>query len=233
MIRINLLPPEFRYQKPKQFRLPPFVSPKGLLFFLAALICIEIAIGVDLKFFAGQKFDQQQAEYRDLGPRLKEVRAIRAKAGQAQDVERQLKAWMNPPVTWTAFMNALSEGMEKGVWLTHLTFEHKDFEPVAAPEIVPGAASSTGRTVRGGAQAAKERRTVMVIQGRVAVDQEEAAVAGRFIEKLKNQKTISELTEDVRLDSIRRTPDSEAAMFDFTILGTVKRAREKDFFNLP
>lgn len=227
MITVNLLPPEFRHKRPKQFKLPPFVSPKGLLFFLGALVCIEILLAVNLGFFADKKFDKLQARYRDLGPALKEVRGIRAQAGRAQEVERQLKAWMNPPVTWTAFMNALSDGMEKGVWLTHLSFERKEFDlPPAAQTALP---ARPGRVT---AQPAKEQRTIMMIRGRAAVDQEEAAAAGRFIEKLMNEKAISDLTEDLRLDEIRRTPDSKTPMFDFVILGTVKREREKDFFNL-
>ena len=257
MIRINLLPPEFRHAPAKRFKLPPFVSPKGLLCFLAALVCLEAAMAANLKFFAGHRFDQQQNEYRSLGPSLKKVRDIKKQASEMQDVTRQLTVWMEPVATWTAFMNGLAAGMEKGVWLTHLQFERRWFDlpekpadpepavtkpapgkkaaagskPAAQP--APAAASRLG-AARGGRsrQDAKEERVVMIIKGRVAVDQQEAAVAGRFIDHLKNQKALGDLVEDLRLDEMRRSPESEVPMFDFVIVGTVKRVREKDFFNL-
>lgn len=245
MIRVNLLPEEFRHKEPKRFKLPPFVSPKGLMMFLGALVCLEIAAVLNLKFFAEHRFDRLQNEYRMLGPSLKDVRDVKEKAAQSQEINRQLTGWMEPVVTWTSVMNDVAAGMEKGLWLTSLKFERREFDLPTKPEADPAAAAVPAgqkaapaatpariRPIRG-KQSEKERRVVMVLQGRVAVDQEEAAVASRFIDRLKKQPAISTLTEDLRLDEIRRTADSEITMFDFVIVGTVKREHEKDFFNLP
>lgn len=251
MIRINLLPEEFRRKEPKRFKLPAFVSPKGLLIFLAGLAVAELLLLIFLKFFAGGHFDRLQTEYRNLGADLKGVRDIKRQASLAQEVNRELLAWMDPSLHWTPLMNDLANGMEKGVWLTHLQFERREFDaPIkvetanAAPTagsvgavsaeaqaLVARVQGAGGRGKKGGGD--KEKRVVMVLRGRVAVDEQEAAVVGRFIENLKNQKSIAALTEDLRLDEIRRTADSEVPMFDFVVSGTVRPEREKDFFNLP
>ncbi len=251
MIRINLLPKEFRHPEPRRFKLPAFVSPKGLLMFLAVLAVVELALFIVLKLVVGTHFDRLQAEYRNLGGDLKGVREIKRQASLAQEVNRHLMAWMDPSIHWTPFMNDLAGGMEKGVWLTHLQFERREFDaPIkvetadtAAGNASVGAVSAeakalVARVQGGGARGKKgggdkEKRVVMVLRGRLAVEEEEAAVVGRFIENLKNQKAIAALVEELKLDEIRRTADSEVPMFDFVVSGVVKRDREKDFFNLP
>jgi hypothetical protein len=248
MIKLDLLPPEFRHAPPKRFKLPPFVSPKGLLVFLAALVAAELALFAILKVVLEPGFEAQQSKYLQLGPNLKGVREIKDKAAKAQQVNRQLLSWMDSGISWTLLLADISKGMEKGVWLTQLAFERRDFDapvrvedPSKAGAIANPAATAAVADIqnrvksmgRGKKQAQQERRAVIVIRGRVATGEDEAAITGRFIENLKNQRAVSSLIEDLRLDEIRRTPDTEVPMFDFVISGAVKPELEKEFFNLP
>ncbi len=247
MIKVDLLPPEFRHAPPKRFKLPPFVSPKGLLVFLAALAAAELTLFAVLKFGLEPGFEAQQSKYLQLGPNLKGVREIKDKAAKAQQVNRQLMSWMDSGISWTLLLADISKGMEKGVWLTQLSFERRDFDaPVkiedpskagtnANPAATAAVADIQNRVKNMGRkkQPDKERRAVLVIRGRVATGEDEAAITGRFIENLKHQNAVVSLIEDLRLDEIRRTPDTEVPMFDFVISGAVKQGLEKEFFNLP
>lgn len=251
MIRINLLPAEYRHEPPRKFKLPAFVSPKGLLVFLAVLVIAELLIFAYLKMVAEPKFAARQIAHLKLGPDLKAVRDIKNRASAAQEVNRQLLAWIKTGTSWTSMMNDLSAGMEKGVWLTHLTFERRDDDaPIEAdsraqspvqtagavnPNAAAAAADIKDRVNRLGRkkQAGKERRAVMVIRARVVAGEDQTAVTGRLIENLKNRPAISGLIEDLRLDEIRRTEDTEVSMFDFVISGAVRREYDKEFFNLP
>lgn len=244
MIRVNLLPEEFRQPEAKKFKLPEFVGPKGLLIFLALLAFVELALLAHLKFVAEPRYVDFQSQYLQLGPNLKGVRDIKDKAAKAQDVNRQLMSWINAGHSWSSLLNGISEGMEKGVWLTLLTFERRDFDlPVKVEERVrPEANAAAGAAVadiqsrvkgmgkKKGIE--KERRVVMVIRGRVAAEDNQAAVTGRLIEKLKNQSPVSELIEDLRLDEIRRADESQSGIFDFVVSGVVRREKDKEFFNL-
>jgi len=247
VIKLDLLPPEFRHAPPKRFKLPPFVSPKGLLGFLAALVIVEIGLFAVLKLVLEPGFESQQSKYLQLGPNLKGVRDIKDKAAKAQQVNRQLRSWMDSGLSWTLLLADISKGMEKGIWLTQLSFERRDFDApikledpskagaIANPAATAAVADIQGRVKNMGRkkQAEKERRAVIVIRGRVATGEDEAAITGRFIENLKNQKAVTGLIEDLRLDEIRRTPDTEVPMLDFIISGAVKPELEKEFFNLP
>lgn len=246
MIRVNLLPPEFRHDPPRKFKLPPFVSPKGLIIFLAALALAEAALFLYLKMALEPRFAERQSTYLRLGPDLKSVRDIKNRAAAAQEVNRQLVAWIKSGSSWTALLNDLSGGMEKGVWLTHLTFERREMDQpaklegserttTANPSAAAAVADVQSRVNRLGRkkQPQKERRVVMVIRARVVAGEEQAAVTGRLIENLKNQPAISGLIEDLRLEEIRRTDDTEVSMFDFVISGAVRGPQDKEFFNLP
>ncbi len=247
MIKLDLLPPEFRHAPPKRFKLPPFVSPKGLLVFLAALVVAELALFVTLKFVLEPGFEAQQSKYLQLGPNLKGVREIKDKAAKAQQVNRQLLSWMDSGISWTLLLADISKGMEKGVWLTQLSFERRDFDApvkiedaskagtIANPAATAAVADIQNRVKSMGRkkQADKERRAVIVIRGRVATGEDEAAITGGFIEILLLQNAVVSLIEVLRLDEIRRTPDTEVPMFDFVISGAVKPELEKEFFNLP
>jgi hypothetical protein len=246
MIRVNLLPEEFRQPEVKKFKLPEFVGPKGLLVFLGLLVCIELALLAYLKFVAEPQYVNYQSKYLQLGPNLKGVRDIKSQAAKAQDVNRQLLSWINAGHSWSSLLDGISSGMEKGVWLTLLTFERRDFdvplkvEERAQPALNPAATAAVAdiqSKVKGMGkktkESAKERRVVMVIQGRVAAEDNQAAVTGRLIESMKNQSPVSDLIEDLRLDEIRRADESQSGIFDFVISGVVRREKEKEFFNLP
>ncbi len=245
MIQLNLLPEEFRQPEVKKFKLPEFVSPKGLLIFLGALVLVELALLAHLKFVAEPKYVNFQSEYLKLGPNLKGVRDIKNRAAKAQDVNRHLTAWIKTGDSWSSLLTGLSDGMEKGVWLTLLSFERRDFDvAVNAAEAAAQVASSDAGKTAADIQARvkrlgkkkgddKERRVVMVIRGRVAAEDNQTAVTGKLIENLKNQSPISGLIEDLRLDEIRRADESQSSIFDFVISGVVRREKEKEFFNLP
>lgn len=253
MIRLNLLPVELRQPEPKKFSLPPFVSPKGLLFFLAVISAAEALLFIYLKFIAEPQFAVYQKKYMGLGSDLKAVRDLKEKAAKAQEVNRQLLTWMDVGTVWSELMGQLSSGMEKGVWLTHLAFERRDFDVLAKTEDRSASSASAGGAVTAnpaaaaavaniqgrvknlgrGKQADKEKRVVLVLRGRVATAEDHAAIIGRFIESVKNQKAVTDLIEDLRLDEIRKNPDSEVPMYDFVISGAVRRELEKEFFNLP
>jgi Tfp pilus assembly protein PilN len=245
MIRVNLLPVELRPKEVKRFKLPPFVSPKGLLCFLISVVCVEILMVAHQLLFGEPRFQRLQAEYQTLSSPLKAVRDIKDKVSGAQEVNRELQRWMEPKISWTAFMNALVNGMEKGIWLTEIKFERRDYEAPEPPERARAASQGTNvNTAVAAAQklatrmpaasgpAALEKRVVLVMRGRVAVEQDEAAVVSRFMQNLKAQPAIADMAEDFYLNEIRRDTEAAMPMFDFVVLAVIKRDKEKEFFNL-
>ena len=229
MIRVNLLPKEFRSVETNGLSLHSFTTRRNLVYFVALLIVLEIGFFMESTFSAGPRIRSLEVEMESLEPQMKVVRLMEGKLQNIQVINSQLKFYMDRPFYWTEILNELSESMIPGLWLTHVEAKRQEFH---AGELQDrqGSQQQTGKA--GVNAARREKRVVLVLRGRAAVYGDETAALGKFIQRLKDQEAFSHLTEDIYLESINRVHLSEKQLFEFSIFCVLKKEAESEFYDI-
>ena len=129
MIEINLLPPQFRKKrKAANFVSQTIALPRetaialvgGALFFLLFIHAV-LQFVIAIKFVQIKRYERQLAK---IAPDkansdrvLQELRVLKAKVESIENVAGQRK------ILWAKKLNAISDVIPRGVWLTRLTFQ--------------------------------------------------------------------------------------------------------------
>jgi len=231
MIKINLLPQEFRKDEKHSLVLPDIISPKSLFLFLFLLIIVEAGLFAYTRWLLEPRYEALQDQFISLGPKLKVVRSIKTETSAKQKTLRALSKKMERPFYWTGILNAVARGTVKGVWLNHLVVETREFEikkdeEKKEAEKEDSSPKKRPRRKRSSKGPEKEKRFVLALKGRVAAMSGETAVMSHLISRLKQQEAMREAAEDIFLERISRGTLGEKQVYDFVVLCLFRREFE-------
>lgn len=209
MIEINLLPPEHRRKERRKLALPSDLpAGKVVLVTLGALFALQLVASA-YGFFQSARLKRVEAEIARLKTENADVTLQKAEIDAMKARIREVDLLSERKFAWTALLNAFSDAISKGIWLT--SFYVADGE---APQSVGGETD--------GANA--ERMRYLRIEGSAVGQGDETANIGKFIQSLKENAVISELIEDVRLININQKKIREFDVYDFLLVCIFKKA---------
>ena len=224
MIQINLLPAEFKKAEPQEMPLGRWVNVRGLAYFLIFLLIFEIAFFFKASALDAPRIKKLEAEMASLEPQLKVVRLLKGKLGGIHRTRRELLSWMERPFYWTEVLTDIADSIVPGVWLSHVKLEQLEFDIAVEAD-----KKQKGRVQRN----PKEKRIVLVMEGRTSISGEATATIGRFIQTLKMHDNFSSIMDDVVLSNIKRVKvDNNKYLFDFSIHCMVKRELQGEFYDV-
>ncbi len=134
MIEINLLPEELKPRKAKTSMLQesplarftvPDIEPKLLFTWLLAAIVLIQAILFALQIFGKSQAARLNAGYAELVPRKIEADKIKGQLGHISRKGQAVERLLTRQVTWAEKLNALSDSMIPGIWLTSLSYDER------------------------------------------------------------------------------------------------------------
>ena len=225
MIEVNLLPEE-RRKKQERFKK---IDLSGID--LKNIPIVKVAAGVfavliiiqTLLFFIGLygrvHFASLEKKYIDISPKKKEADALKF---QIDNITKKVKAideLMVNRFSWARKLNALSESMTQGVWLTEIHYDEKIIDRVVtppAPQKIKGKAEELVKPVT-----EKIAAKYLIMSGyALNTNGEGTALIGKFIKTLKANDNFYSDFSDIQLGSIKRDKmeDQEVMSFKITCL---------------
>ena len=223
MVEINLLPEE---AKKKKRSAPKTDTPMMNLSSLPTINIIMAAVGVllaiQLALFAigvisGIAFNSMNRKYKDILPKKNETQQLKAQVDTANKKVAAIDELMVKRFSWEKKLNALSDSMIPGIWLTELQYDEKF---TAAPK----SADANPAVKRAGAGKRKSEKILsryLVLSGAASgVSEEGTALIGRFIKSLKDDPLFYSDFSDIELGTIKREKmdDQEIMTFKITCL---------------
>lgn len=204
MITINLLPEELRKKERLKISLPDLPIRKGLAVFFAFFFLAQgglTAFAAYQKVQVGRierKLDVLVRENKDVARQKSEIIALNAR-------RKEIAALTERKFFWSRLLNAVSDSVTKGVWLTALTVA----EERGAPDSPKARGTMTRRHLR--------------LEGSAVGQGQETAYVGKFIKELKDNPMLVALFEDVQLVNINQKKIREVDVYDFTLLCVSKK----------
>ena len=227
MIKVNLLPPEFRMKEETgEISLRRLATSRNLLRFVLVLVVLEMGFFLESALWAGPRIGAFQEELATLEPQHKVVRMMQGELQKSRVTDTQIRTWFNRPFYWTNLLRDLSDSVIPGVWLSHIEITRREFDISAMKDTgtAPGPRLfSAGRR--------REKRVVFVLSGRTAVRGQETATIGRVIQRLKKKEVFSRVMEDIYLENIKRVEREVRPLFEFSIVCVVKKELESEFYD--
>lgn len=188
MIEINLLPKEFKKEKPK-IKIPDVTKvflPVGAVL-MGILIFIHIILGSSL-MFKKRTHARLDREWNDILPEKNDVDMLKKDVKRIEQKVASIDELMVKRILWSQKLNSLSDSMIPGIWLTKLS--------------LAGAKESGG--------------SYLNIEGcAISTYGDETATVGRFISSLKGNKDFFKDFSQIELESmqIKTIKDIEAMNF--------------------
>lgn len=134
MIRINLLPDEYKKTKgkgaPFEFNIAK-MGPKVLQIAgcsLAALIALHLVLCLFI-FLRGSSLKKLDYKWRLLQPKKIEMDHLRADSSAAGKIIAPIKQLVESRMTWADKLNKLSELITPGIWFSRISLEKEARDP--------------------------------------------------------------------------------------------------------
>ncbi|MDP2912511.1 MAG: hypothetical protein Q8N91_00700 [Candidatus Omnitrophota bacterium] len=218
MIEINLLP-----EKPKKKEAPfKMIGFSGLNLENVAFLKIGIAVVIVLAALhsslyivgalSGSKMDALGKKYNALLPKKAEADALKIKMESMYKKGRAIDLLMVKRFSWAKKLNALSDSMTPGIWLSELDYyEAPNERPV-------GRSAVKGKLDTAGAPSEKMVIKYLMISGYASsMGEQGTALIGKFIKSLKeNSGFYSDLSE-IELKSIKTDKIGAQEVMNFKI----------------
>ncbi|MFA5085495.1 MAG: hypothetical protein WC482_03925 [Candidatus Omnitrophota bacterium] len=218
MIEINLLPEEMKKKKRSASKIDasminlsslPIVNI--VMIAVGALLAIQLALFV-IGVISGIVFNSVDRKYKDILPKKNETLQLKTSVDTANKKVAAIDELMVKRFSWEKKLNALSNSMIPGIWLTELEYDEKI---TGAPRPV-----STDPAMNKGARAAKNilSRYLILSGAASGMADEGTALIGRFIKSLKDDKAFYFDFSDIELGTIKREKmdDQEIMIFKIT-----------------
>ena len=194
MIEINLLPEELRKKEERFNLLAELPIKRGAIIFVGVFLVLQLLASA-YAFYLSAHFKIMKTEATRLTEANKEIDLWKASALLIKKRIEKADAVAHRPFYWWEFLNALSDSVTKGVWLTSLSISHDD---------------KIGR---------------LRLEGSVVGKGEETAYTGKFIKELKTNSFFSGLFDEIELLTINQKKIKDFDVYDFVILCTFKKGK--------
>lgn len=219
MVEINLLPEELRKKEPRFKKidlsglnlqnLPVVHIAAYAIGALVAFHLILFSIGSYSKAVMGSL----QKRYDELLPRKKEAEALSKQVDTMSKKVNAIDALMVKRFSWAKKLNALSDSVTPGIWLSELSYNEKVTEhPVPTP---------AGKNKSAGTVMEKSVSKYLIISGYVSsMGEQGTALVGKFIKSLKDNSNFYSDFSSIELGAIRsdKIEGQEVMNFKLTCL---------------
>ncbi len=225
MIEVNLLPEE-RRKKQERFKKIDLsgIDLKNIPVVKVAAAAFAVLVIIQaLLFFIGlyskSHYASLEKRYLEILPKKKEADALKF---QIDNITKKVKAideLMVNRFSWARKLNALSDSMTQGIWLTEIHYDEKIIERVVVPNVAP----KNKQKAEEPAKPVTEKVVVkyLIMSGySLNTNGEGTALIGKFIKTLKENGNFYSDFSDIQLGSIKRDKmeDWEVMSFKITCL---------------
>ncbi|OIO37943.1 MAG: hypothetical protein AUJ72_03500 [Candidatus Omnitrophica bacterium CG1_02_46_14] len=194
MIEINLLPEGLRKKDNKINLLSELPIKRSAVIVVAIFFGLQILATVGA-FSVSARLKWMKTETVKLQEMNKEILAEKALTGFVQKKIEKANVAIGRPFLWSSLLNALSDSITKGVWLTNFSI------------------INDGKIKQ------------LKLDGSLVGRGEETALAGKFIKELKSNPLFSELFSEIELAAMRQKRIKEFDVYDFVILCNFKKGK--------
>lgn len=230
MIEINLIPEELKKKEPKfkkidlssisldkvdiVKKLPLINIGIGALAVLIAFHLVMFLVGTNSKASINALSKKNQS----LMPKKKEADALKNEVSLINKKTSAIDGLMVKRLSWARKLNALSESVTPGIWLTGLSYDEK-----VGDKLVQVAKTSDGKSKRGASRSVAEKvfYRYLILSGYASsMGEQGTALIGKFIKSLKDNGDFYSDFSDIKLDSIKadKFMDQEVMNFKITCL---------------
>jgi len=201
VIEINLLPKTLRKKKRKKLDLPkmPKIDVKFMpiaIGIVAALVGIQLLLNITLAV-KKRSLKKLDAKWVIIEPKRKEMLAIKKEVHKYKDKIAKIGTLSGDRILWAKKLNDMSDSMVHRIWLTSVSLERFSGRQLLS---IKGNASSFG--------------------------EDEAAIVGRFMKALKENKSFFNDFDEIELGTIQQKKLKGVEVMDFSIKCYFKKNRE-------
>ena len=233
MIEINLLPDELKKSRKGLKKLDlATLNLKSIPVMKIGLAAAGILILLHGGLFAAASYSKTNLKelskkYNEIIPNIREAEVLKSRSVMMVKKVNAINELMVKRFSWAKKLNALSDSMTQGVWLTDISYDEKVGEKTvtrpAAPQIPAMARMGKDRKMPAepAVTTATEKAVIryLYVSGCASSPGEEgAAVVGRFIKSLKDNPSFYSDMADIELGSIKsdKVEDQEVMRFKIT-----------------
>ena len=223
MIEINLLPEEIKKKKKRQAAKIEVsdINLQNIPILNIAAIAVAIILSIQLVLFVagimgGMSYDGLEKSYNEMLPKKLEAERLKTQVNSMSSKVAAIDELMVKRFIWARKLNALSEAMTPGIWLTGLDYNEKISEIQKPAKIDPMKKKPGGE-----AKPSTEKIVLrhLVLSGMASsMGEEGTALIGRFIKNLKSSSEFYSDFSDIELGTIKsdRADDQEVMEFQIT-----------------
>ena len=225
MIKINLLPEEFRKKESQgqKLDLSKFnIHNIPLLKIVIAGVPVIVVLPIILLFmglYARSHLGSLEKKYRNIMPAKKEADALKTQIETMRKKMNAIDELMVKRFGWAKKLNSLSDSMTPGIWLTELSYSEKLTERPVTINIKgmkPKGQNDAAKTIM-----EKALAKYLIVSGYASgVGEDGTAAVGKFIKSLKDNSDFYSDFSAIELGVIKtdRIEDQEVMSFRITCL---------------
>ncbi len=220
MIEINLLPEEIKKKKRSAPKIDTsMINLSNLPIINIAMAAVGALLAIQLALFiigviSGIAFNSMNRKYTDILPKKNETQQLKTKVDTANKKVAAIDELMVKRFSWEKKLNALSDSMIPGIWLTELQYDEKI---TGAPK----PANADPAKKRGGEGKQASENTIsryLILSGAASgIGEEGTALIGRFIKSLKESAEFYSDFSDIELGTIKREKMDDQEIMTFKI----------------
>ncbi|MCX5665641.1 MAG: hypothetical protein NT036_01130 [Candidatus Omnitrophica bacterium] len=220
MIEINLLPEESKKKKRSSEIMDvsemsmPSLPLIGIAAWAVGVILVIQVILFFMGVMTGTTFKSLSREYKDILPKKLETEKLKAQVDTTNKKVAAIDELMVKRFSWEKKLNALSDSMTPGIWLTELEYDEKVSSVTKSAD--------AGSAKKKSPQATEEAisRYLILYGAASSMGEEGTALIGRFIKSLKDDPDFYSDFSDIELGTIKRekVDDQEIMTFKITCL---------------
>lgn len=217
MIEINLLPEEDRKKKRSSVKIDvsainmPSLPLVSIAARAAGIVLIIQLVLLAIDFASGATFKSLILEYKKMLPKKQETEKLNSQLNKMNAKVSAINELMVKRFSWEKKLNALSDAMTPGIWLTELDYDEK-----IADIPKPDSTDSNKRKARQSAENSLSR--YLILSGAASsMGEEGTALIGRFIKSLKDDSAFYSDFSDIELGTIKREKMDEQEIMTFKI----------------
>ncbi len=228
MIEINLLPEEIRKKKKRVapkidtavVNLSNLPLTKIAMAAAGAILAIQLILFV-IGVISGVAFNSMDRKYKKILPKKNETLQLKARVDTANKKVVAIDELMVNRFSWAKKLNALSNSMIPGIWLTELQYDEK-----VAPAPKTAKANPAKKRPGLGKQAPEKAisRYLIISGAAYGMGEEGTALIGRFIKSLKDDTEFYSDFSDIELGTIKREKMEDQEIMTFKITCFFKAA---------
>lgn len=221
MIEINLLPEEAKKKKRSAPKMDAsMINLSSLPIINIAFVAVGALLAIQLALFitgviSGTTFESLELKYKDILPKKQETEKLKIRVDTANKKVIAIDELMVKRFSWEKKLNALSDSMIPGIWLTELQYDEKITG--ASKPANAGPAKKLGG--EGKQVSEKTISKYLILFGAASgMGEEGTALIGRFIKSLKENAEFYSDFSDIELGTIKREKmdDQEIMVFKIT-----------------